>query len=115
MAVGFICRSVSLLMMPLVSGTAGTCSERTSLSLRSRGNSTRAAHPAREQRHDREVVACRGRLVGGDPGDVETLELGGLEEALQLRGDEDGVGSDRSKVAAPPACGKGHPACTVTS
>src|SRR3989442_4020776 len=54
----------------------------------------------RSQRHDRDVLAFRGGLVGGDPGDVETIELGGLEETLQLRGDEDGMGSDGSIVAA---------------
>src|SRR5437870_3397646 len=50
-----------------------------------------AAHPARQERHDRHVVAPGRRLVRGDPGDVEPRQLPRLKHALQLGGDEDGV------------------------
>ena len=50
-----------------------------------------AAHPARQQRHERDVVTRRSRLIRREPGDVQADELLGLEQPLQLGGDEDGV------------------------
>ena len=50
-----------------------------------------AAHPARQQRHERDVVTRRSRLFRREPGDVQADQLLGLEQPLQLGGDEDGV------------------------
>jgi len=51
----------------------------------------RATDPARAERHDRDVVAPQGRLVGGDPRDVESGQLRGLEQRLELGRQEDAV------------------------
>src|SRR5213078_3175836 len=50
-----------------------------------------AAHPAGHERHDGDVVTGRRRLIRWQPGDVEARQLVGLEQPLELRGDEDAV------------------------
>src|SRR5205823_13872482 len=58
------------------------------------------SHPAREQRHDGDVVAFGRRLVGRNPRDVQTLELSRIEQALQLCRDENRGHTRRSVRAA---------------
>jgi len=50
-----------------------------------------AAHPARQQRYERDVVARGSRLIRREPGDVQADELLGLEQPLEFGRDEDGV------------------------
>src|SRR5204862_2350942 len=50
-----------------------------------------AAHPARQQRDECDVVARGSRLIARKPGDVQADELLGLEESLEFGRDEDGV------------------------
>jgi len=50
-----------------------------------------ATHPSRQERHERDVVARRSRLLRREPGDIEAGQLAGLEQPLELGGDEDAV------------------------
>src|SRR5256886_5981798 len=47
--------------------------------------------PSRQERHERDVVARRSRLLRREPGDIEAGQLAGLEQPLELGGDEDAV------------------------
>src|SRR5438876_1845554 len=50
-----------------------------------------ATHPSRQERYERDVVARRSRLLRREPGDSESGQLVGLEQPLELGGDEDAV------------------------
>src|SRR5213076_3267026 len=56
--------------------------------------------PTRQQRDDCQPITTGSRLLIGKPGDVEVGELRGLEEVLELGGDENSVSHGRRDEAA---------------